>query len=314
MIEKGPNIIESSRIFYRFKKIKKYDFSNVHFSTRIYGGMSNKSYIYELNDEKFIVHISTKGSNLFVRRKYEADALLHLQGADFIQPPLYVNIKDEKYRIFKYIEGVPLNTIPYHDYLKEIAHTMKELHSLPNQFGFDYKPYQYLDFLLNRVNLELDPSFYKGLDLVKHYKEEMCSRPVCPCHNDCQPSNMILGKDKKVYLIDFEFAANNDYIYDIASFGNLDFKESIFLLNIYNSNYTIEDLKVLFIWRIFIDLQWYLIAMKKYELGYNERFNLDFKEVALFFLNQSMPLIEAVESNQIMEYKEKIEVSIFDKK
>lgn len=304
MESKEPEMIERLQIEARIRTIKNENVSNPRFVSQMFGGMSNKSYIYETDGLKMIIHESTRGADRFVRRKYERDAYSHLVGCDFVQQPLYLKRHDEKFRIFRYIEGVSMNTINYADYLPQICACLKSLHQNTERFNFEYNPYQYLDFLIKGVTGEVDKLFYRGLNLVESYREELVKRHTCPCHNDCQPSNLILSPDGKVTMIDFEFAANNDYVYDIASFGNLNFNDAIDLLSLYNPTYNNDDLKALFVWRIFIDLQWYLIAMKKFELGYNDKFNIDFKEIGLFFLNKITPLIEAVESGDLVGYQE----------
>jgi thiamine kinase-like enzyme len=38
-----------------------------------------------------------------------------------------------------------------------------------------------------------------------------------PCHGDGHASNVLLGPDDAVFLVDFDFAANNDPLYDLAA-------------------------------------------------------------------------------------------------
>jgi hypothetical protein len=40
---------------------------------------------------------------------------------------------------------------------------------------------------------------------------------MCPCHGDGHASNVMLGPEDAILLVDFDFAANNDPLYDLAA-------------------------------------------------------------------------------------------------
>ena len=88
---------------------------DVEYVSTVYGGMSNKTYLFKANDKKYVVHISTKGYDLFLKRETEYDALDKLKALDNIQKPIYLS---EKLRIFEFIEGDSMNNIKYQDYYK----------------------------------------------------------------------------------------------------------------------------------------------------------------------------------------------------
>lgn len=265
---------------------------NVKIVDQLFGGMSNETYIFKGID-LYSVHITEKDGLVFVNRDYELDALSKLKDNPYIQKDVYVVKEDKRYRIFKYVDGKSLNEVDYIKYVKEIAVSLKSLHTSP-LFNHNYNPFDYLDYLEKRINMELCDYYYKAKELLNSYKEFLTSRKLYPCHNDYQPSNLVLNKNNNVIILDLEFAANNDFTYDIATFGNLDFSSSLVLLKEYNPLYTYEDLKSLYLWRIFIDLQWYLVALWKKELGFDDKLNLNFKDIAYYFLDQSKPLYDSV--------------------
>ena len=143
------------------------------------------------------------------------------------------------------------------------------------------------------LNCELDDLFVKSYKILKDHQEFLESRPMYPCHNDLQPSNLVYNNGE-VFILDFEFAKNNDYLFDLATFGNLDFKDSLEIIKIYKPDYSVEELKALKLWRIAVNCIWYLIAMKKKELGYDKPLKMDFREVALFFLNHNEDIIKSL--------------------
>ena len=276
---------------------EKIDAKNVKIIDQLFGGMSNKTYIAKGIDT-YSVHITDKDGLIFVNRDYELDALSKLKNNPYIQKDIYVVKNDKRYRIFKYVDGKPLNEIDYIKYLKEISISLKSLHSSP-LFKYDYNPFNYLSYLENKVKLTLDDFYRDVKNILLSQKDFLESRKLYPSHNDFQPSNLVLNNENKVIVLDLEFAANNDYTYDIATFGNLDFNSSLLLLKEYNPSYTIDDLKSLYLWRMFIDLQWYLVALWKSELGFDKLLKLDFKEIGHYFLDQAKPLYDAFINNKI---------------
>ena len=284
------NYLDKNKIKKIISRYENISPKNVKIIDQLFGGMSNKTYIVE-GKNKYSVHLTDKDGLIFVNRDYELDALSKLKDNESIQKDIYVVKKDKRCRIFKYVEGMPLNEIDYLSHIKEISSSLKSLHS-SSLFGYDYKPFEYLDYLEKRVNIPLGDLFYEIEALIYSQKDFLSNRKLYPCHNDYQPSNLILNNDNKVIILDLEFAANNDFTYDIATFGNLDFNSSLALLKEYKPDYTKEDLKSLYLWRMFIDLQWYLIALWKYELGYNEKLKLDFQKIGFYFLNQAKPLMD----------------------
>lgn len=292
-------LVDQMRINHALKPISIKKKEIVKIEDRMFGGMSNKTYLVSCGDEKFVAHVSNRTALKFVKRKYERDALLKLKDVDIVQKPVYIKKTNPNCRVFKYIEGDTLSTINYMDYLNQISDSIKKIHNSKNLFSYDYKPFKFLDFMISGVKEEKDALYTRSIELLNKYREEMENRPLCPCSNDIQPSNLILGTDGKVYVLDFEFAGNNDYLFDLATFGNLNFTDAVELLKVYKPEYTREDLKLLYLWRIFISIQWYLVALKKFELGYNEKLGIDFQKTGLFFLNSVSPLLDAVEQDKL---------------
>ena len=270
------------------------------------GGMSNLTYIYSVNDKKYAVHYTEKDGLKFVNRNYELSALKETLNDPFVQKCVYFDRENLDLRIYEYIDGESLNLLEYKNYIKEVADSFKSLHKI-NKFDYDYLPFDYLSKMENEVEKDdLNDLYNESKSLLLTKYSQLVNRPLYPCHNDAQPSNLVLGKDGKVYIIDLEFAANHDYLYDIATFGNLEFKYSILLLNEYKKDHTKDELLFLILWRIFINMQWYLVAKQKYHLGYNEILNLDFNGISYFFLNKNRELIDLIKNDKILEYEKEV--------
>ncbi|CAO4146312.1 phosphotransferase [Methylorubrum extorquens] len=90
-----------------------------------------------------------------------------------------------------------------------------------------------------------------GLDLV-------------PCFNDPMPGNFLLGEDGSILLIDFEYASNNDRLYDIAIWsGEMFFPESVDreLIEQYFGRYDEALFARLMVHKALADVKWSTWAM-----------------------------------------------------
>ena len=135
---------------------------------------------------------------------------------------------------------------------------------------------------------EHDPHFVVLKNFLMENKEFLEKQEKVLAHNDAQRSNIVRGNNGRYYLIDFEFMANNDPIYDIAAFGNGDVKEGRELLDVYfDGKPTKEEIRKYYLWRIFLSLQWHNVAIVKHYRGEGKAHNYNFLDVASFFLNNA---------------------------
>lgn len=279
---------------------------DIKFIMKHEGGMSNLTYLFSVNNKKYAVHYTEKNGLRFVNRDYELSALNVTKNNPFVQKCVYFDKENLDLRIYEYIDGTSLNSLDYKNYIKEVSNSLKSFHQM-NKFDYDYKPFDYLTKMENEVQKDdLNELYNESKNVLLTKRSQLINRELYPCHNDAQPSNLVLSDDNKVYIIDLEFAANNDYLYDIATFGNLEFKYSILLLNEYKKNHSKDELLYLILWRIFINMQWYLVAKEKYHLGYNEILNLDFNDIGYFFLNKNRELIDLIKNDRILEYEKEV--------
>ncbi len=289
----------SKNSYYKDNKIKEVLSKELHlnkkdisFDSEIIGGMSNETFLYkDINSKKYAVHYSTSGYDLFVKRAAEYDALDKLKDLKIIQKPVYLS---NKLRIFEYVEGTPLNQMDYKAYYANVSESFKKLHNSNKLFKYNYNPFKYIKYIEKLDDIEFNDLYYKSMDILNKNKKELEKRKLYPCHNDLQPTNLVLTENNEIHILDFEFAKNNDYLFDIASFGNIDFNDSLNLIKIYNPNYTENDIKILKLWRIYINCLWYLVALKKELMGYSSILKLDFNEIAMYFLSKNKAIIETL--------------------
>ena len=137
-------------------------------------------------------------------------------------------------------------------------------------------------------------------------------------HNDAQRSNIIKTPNNEYYFIDFEFVGNNDPLYDVACFGNSFVSEGRELLNKYCFDKPSEDeIKRFYLWRIYISLQWYNVAITKHYRGEGEKHGFNFLDVAKHFLNNAKDAYDGykmeIKDDMVTDDSEKLIIATLDK-
>lgn len=253
------------------------------------GGMMNEAYIVESKQGKFVYYISTKQANEMVDRSLEKKTQNIAFKLGLTSENIYFDLK-KGIKINKFIEGDSINHVKDFDYVK-VAELMAKYHSSKELSGVYYDPFKRFDGYYKEASkyiIHFSDDFTRLFNLVLENKEFLESQERTLAHNDAQRSNIIRDLKGNYALIDYEFAADNDPIYDIATFGNDDVLEGKKLLDEYVKIVPTENaLKRYVLWRIYVSLQWHLVAIVKHYRGEGKVHGFNFLEVADHFLNNA---------------------------
>ena len=188
------------------------------------GGMSNKNFRIDLNNQSFVLRVPGIGSEGMVDRHCEE--FNSIEGSKMgINPPVHYFNSDTGIKLVEYVEDAEtLNaaTIQRHDNMKKIAAIYKKLHTshvrLTNEFNI-FREIEKYDKLLEKAGAVM----YEGWEEIRPQVMALESRinelgiELQPCHNDAVPENFLKAKDGTVYLIDWEYSGMNDPMADFAA-------------------------------------------------------------------------------------------------
>lgn len=255
-------------------------------------GMSNYTYFFMVNNEKYVIRVIGKGASKYIDYYNELNVILLLANKNLTSELIYFDpITGTK--IAKFIDG------SIYDFTKNNEHTdlinsLKKLHSIKNAHISNYQLVdrlnKYESFINNGV---LDSNYLKLKEWwVKLYLEVYSKYPVVLCHNDLQDAN-IIKTNNDVMFIDFEYAAYNDLFYDLASF-----QENSYLVfeEYFGKKCDDEAKKHLDFYKIYQALQWHLVASYKDSIGFSKETNYDFNELKNYFINYAQDLFNLIES------------------
>lgn len=189
-------------------------------------GMTNRSYIFSIkgNNKKYIARVPGVGTNEYVSRENESDALLALQDKNITEKIIYIERKTG-YKIAEYYENVKLIDSTKDSDLIIAMNALKKLHDtniqVQSRNSLNDLINRYVDLIIKYKIENKIPEFNNIQTRVKDMTKfiNTLNRPISFCHGDANPNNMLKLSDK-VLLIDFEYATMSDPLIDIALFAD----------------------------------------------------------------------------------------------
>lgn len=274
--------------------------ADVRVDSRFKGGMSNYTYLVYVKDEPYTIRIIGDGGEVLVNPKTEKIHLQLIKPLNINSELLYLDTQTGV-KVSKYLEGIPLSVdMDDSDYPK-VAAALKSLHKakLP---GEDYALKTRLRHYEKQLKRPPSMLYYAlKMQWLKMYDDYFIHLPKVFCHGDAQRSNLVKSGDK-IYLLDWEFAGLNDPFYDIASFGNINFKDAEKLLGFYLERQPTQlELAHIRFYRMYQVLQWHIVATYKHEIDLSKKLNLDFEKIAEKYLELAAHFLQQIK--EIDEFK-----------
>ena len=183
-------------------------------------GMTNNSFIFSINNERYIIRVPGLNTEKIINREQEFDVYQAIKGEAFIEPIIYID-KEKGYKISKFIENS--HTVNPQDW-NEISACLKRLRDFHNQLHrvehcFDvFEHINYYESLMPNASIYEDYSeTKKNIESLKPIIENLV-KDWTLCHIDAVCDNFLVTEEQDVYLIDFEYAAMQDPDLDVAMF------------------------------------------------------------------------------------------------
>ncbi|MEG0743290.1 MAG: choline kinase family protein [Erysipelotrichaceae bacterium] len=238
-------------------------------------GLTNHNLLCTVHDQQYMIRIPHEDSEHIVDRHHEAKALALIKDKNLDVEEIYFN-EENGIRITKYHNDLlEYETCNDSNKVEKVAHLMRKLHDLQATIGESFDPIKRLEQYSTHIKQPIyDCTPFKVvIEQVRNMKHHEIL-----CHNDWVSGNILFSKDQ-TYLIDYEYAADNDPLFDVMSF----FSENQILdetlrnrfYKIYFENETIPY-QALTIWENFQNLLWCTWAMMMYEA----RSDIVYKEIA----------------------------------
>ena len=189
-------------------------------------GMTNRSFLFSVHGEKYIMRIPGEGTDQLINRQQEAEVFRTISGLGLCDDPVYINPANG-YKITKFLEGIRVcdaESIPdlrrcmdklrsFHQMKLKVDHTFDIFGQIEfYETLWEGQPLMYKDYATTKANvLSLKP-FIDRLE-----------KDWCLTHIDAVPDNFLFytpagGAEEKLQLTDWEYSGMQDPHVDIAMF------------------------------------------------------------------------------------------------
>lgn len=208
----------------------KYNVGKLVSIKEIDNGVENSNYFLTTNKNKFIFTIYEKRVNP-ADLPFYLNLMQHLSKKNIPTPlPISNNegqilstIADKPCAIISFLEGRSIKKIT-NDHLKELGENLAKLHTASNDFKLtktnDMSKEQWANLFsqikenCNKIKPGIKDEITTSLKYINNNWPK--SLPKGIIHADLFPDNVFFEQDKLVGIIDFYFACNDFYMYDLA--------------------------------------------------------------------------------------------------
>ena len=184
-------------------------------------GMTNRSFLFECQNKKYIMRIPGEGTDHLINRKEEADVYQALENRQICDDVLYMN-PENGYKITAYLEDATNCDAENWDEVEACMTKLREFHELNLTVDHRFDIFGQIDFYESLWNGE--KSYFKDYEKTKAAIFELkkwidtLEKNETLVHIDAVPDNFLFTKDG-IRIIDWEYAGMQDPHVDIAMFS-----------------------------------------------------------------------------------------------
>ena len=226
-------------------KVNKKDIHNIHTLKK---GMTNRSFIFTVNNKRYIMRIPGEGTDKLIDRKEEYDVYQRVKKEPYTEKILYLN-PDSGYKISEFLEDTRNSDANNIQDVKKSMSVLRKFHNQNYQVDHTFDLWKQIDFY---ESLRKTASAYRDYEEIKDWVLKL--KPFIEdnvtkwslCHIDANYDNFLIDQNNNVFLIDWEYAGMQDPDLDIAMYAIYAgyTKEKIDqLINIYYENKVSENIR-----------------------------------------------------------------------
>lgn len=183
-------------------------------------GMTNKSFLFEVNGKHYICRIPGPGTELLINRKQEEAVYRMVIPLNITEHILFFD-GDTGYKIAEYYEGARTPDAKNWDEIERFMELLRKFHASNLQVNHRFDLRERINFY-EKLCKHHQNLLFEDYDTVKTWmnrlldKLDQLKRPQCLCHIDSVCDNFLILPDDSLRLIDWEYSGMQDPLIDIA--------------------------------------------------------------------------------------------------
>ncbi len=292
-----------SKIMKNIAKVLECKESDILNFMAIKEGLTNTSFVFEVNGTKYVYRHPGDGTEAIISRKHEKKAL-ELAKSIGVDPTFIYMDENEGWKISYYVEGIRVPSYDSFEDSKRMLAVLRNLHDKKLSVDWEFLPWEEACKIEDILRTEKGGIADQEFDQLKEAVEK-CYRKCDGdgvelrfCHCDTYGPNWMMTDDGRTILIDWEYAGNADpgcdlgaYIMDamwdvpetekfIAEYCGDEYNDT---LNFHYLAYTAIISYYWYVWALYREVcgavmgeslyNWHVMA-KKYSKYLVEKFNL----------------------------------------
>lgn len=183
-------------------------------------GMTNRSFLFTINNQKYIMRIPGEGTDKLIKRDEEACVYNIINGKNISDDLIYINPQNG-YKITKFFLNARVCDATNNNDLKAVMKKLKEFHQLKLKVQHEFNIYEKINFYeslwTEKKSIYEDyQNTKKNVLSLQTFIEENIEEKILT-HIDAIPDNFLFT-DEGVRLIDWEYSGMQDPHVDIAMF------------------------------------------------------------------------------------------------
>ena len=186
------------------------------------GGLTNRNYEIQAPNGHFVLRLAGEGTGDYIDRTIEEVNARIAAEAGVNAELVHFDVADGT-MLSRYVEGsLTLSPAGFRDLgaVRRAGRAFRRLHDCGRAFQGRFELFEQVDSYLSvvrKLDAEL-PDGYAEVQAESEVVREALGRhtlPLAPCHCDPLAENF-LDTGRRVYIIDFEYAGNNDPMWDLG--------------------------------------------------------------------------------------------------
>lgn len=260
----------------RIKALLQATFGNENYvDMKRLAGMTNRSYKITREDGiACVVRIPGEGTEQMIDRSDEKTSNELACGLGLDASLLYFDPAGNK--VMQFIESncsVDEALMRSPKMIEKAADVFRRLHTSGVDTGVSFEVFS-IAATYEKIIAENNVKLYADYDevkaqvmAVKAKEDERKIGAVVPCHNDPLPGNWILDNNDKLWLIDWEYAGMNDYIWDLSCVSlecnYTEAEEKALLEAYYLREAKTEEIQHFIAGKVYVDYLWSLWGLMR---------------------------------------------------
>lgn len=188
-------------------------------------GMTNRSFLFECNNKRYIMRIPGEGTDKLINRAHEADVYKVITGKGICESLLYIDPLNG-YKISEYLNRARECNPDNEEDLRRCMEKLREFHEMALKVDHSFDIVGQIEFYESlwdgkqSVHNDYNATKQNALKLLSYINRQDNAKVLA--HIDAVPDNFLFVKNKdnteSIYLIDWEYAGMQDPHVDIAMF------------------------------------------------------------------------------------------------